>query len=60
MKEGVLSRRVVAASAAHIAVLMRGRVQIQLRNGVVTAKLVAGPAAHVSICLDAPFQYCCT
>ncbi|CAK9047892.1 unnamed protein product [Durusdinium trenchii] len=46
VKEGVLSRRVVAASAAHIAVLMRGRVQIQLRNGVVTAKLVAGNSSR--------------
>ena len=37
-RETALTRRLVAASAAYISVLMRGRVNVQLKDGVVVVK----------------------
>lgn len=41
-QEGTLKRRLVAASAAHIAVLIRGRALVQLKDGAAIVKPSAG------------------
>ncbi|CAK9090057.1 unnamed protein product [Durusdinium trenchii] len=45
-QEGTLKRRLVAASAAHIAVLIRGRALVQLKDGAAIVKPSAGASGR--------------
>ncbi|CAJ1336435.1 unnamed protein product [Effrenium voratum] len=49
LKHATITRRVVAAAAAYISVLMRGRVSVQLKENTVIVKPIAGRSSRTEL-----------